>query len=87
MSGVGEVRTIVTCVPSQIQQAPCPSGMGLATTEGYIFDPAQAATVEAQNEPFDYASAAGIWTFAFTFVVGLYLVSKSAGLILDRIRK
>jgi hypothetical protein len=89
MSGsqVGTVQTLVVCVPSQVEQAPCPSGMGLMTVQGYVIDPAQASSIDAQNEPFDYAAAAGIWAMAFTFVVGLYLVTKSAGVILERIRK
>lgn len=38
-------------------------------------------------EPFDYSTAGAIWSMAFTFVLGLYLVSKSAGTILSMIRK
>jgi hypothetical protein len=87
MSGIGEVKTVVICVPSQVQQVPCPSGMGLSTAQGYIIDPAQAASIDAQNAPFDYTLAAGFWAMAFTFVVGLHLVTKSAGVILERIRK
>lgn len=49
MSGIGEVKTLVICVPSQVQQVPCPSGMGLSTAQGYIIDPAQAASIDAQN--------------------------------------
>ena len=89
MSGsqVGTVQTLVVCVPSQVEQAPCPSGMGLTTVQGYIIDPAQASSIDAQNAPFDYAVAAGFWAMAFTFVVGLHLVTKSAGVIVERIRK
>ena len=89
MSGsqVGTVQTLVVCVPSQVEQAPCPSGEGLTTVQGYIIDPSQAASIDAQNAPFDYTVAAGFWAMAFTFVVGLYLVTKSAGVILERIRK
>lgn len=83
---VGTVQTLVVCVPSQVEQAPCPAGMGLATVQGYIIDPSQAASIDAQNEPFDYAVAASIWGMAFTFVVGLYLVSKASGVILNRIK-
>lgn len=54
--------------------------------QGYLIDPTSAASIEAQNAPFDYAVAATIWGFAFTFVVGLYLVSRSAGAILGAIR-
>jgi hypothetical protein len=38
-------------------------------------------------QPFDYSHASSIWSMAFTFVVGLYLVSKKAGLILEFVRR
>ena len=60
--------------------------MAVATVQAYIIDPSQASNIEAQNEPFDYAVAGQIWGLAFTFVFGLYLVSKSAGVILNRIK-
>jgi hypothetical protein len=43
-----------------------------------VIDPTQAATIDAQNAPFDYVQAGAIWSLGFTFVVGLYVVSKSA---------
>lgn len=82
----GSNQTIVVCMPSAFAQAPCPAGMAVATVQGYVIDPSQAASIEAQNAPFDYALAAGFWSLGFTFVVGLYLVSKSAGTILNAIR-
>ncbi|MCE3261581.1 MAG: hypothetical protein K0R43_660 [Pseudoduganella sp.] len=60
--------------------------MAPAVVQGYIIDPTQAANVDAQNEPFDYAVAAQFWGMAFTFVVALHLVSKSAGIVLQRIK-
>jgi len=60
--------------------------MAPATFSAYLIDPAQAANINAQNAPFDYSVAATIWGFAFTFVVGLYLVSRSAGAIIGAIR-
>lgn len=83
---IGSTQTIVVCVPSAFAQAPCPAGQAVTTIQAYIIDPSQAASVEAQNAPFDYALAAGFWSIGFTFVVGLYLVSKSAGAILNAIR-
>ena len=82
----GSVQTIVICAPSAFAQAPCPAGMAVTTVQGYLIDPSQASNIEAQNGPFDYALAAQFWGMAFTFVVGLYLVSKSAGVILNRIK-
>jgi hypothetical protein len=84
---IGSIQTIVVCVPSAFAQAPCPTGQAVTTIQAYVIDPAQAASVEAQNAPFDYSLAAGMWTLGFTFVVGLYLVTKSAGTILLMIRK
>lgn len=83
---IGSIQTVVVCVPSDSPQLPCPSGQAMATVQGYMFDPANAASIEAQNGDFDYAAAAGIWGMAFTFVVGLYLVSKAAGVVLNRIK-
>lgn len=82
----GEVRSIVVCVPSQTTQSPCPSGMAISVSEAYLIAPSGAASYEAQTVPFDYAVASAIWGLAFTFVVGLFLVSKSAGTVLQRIR-
>ncbi|MEM8512323.1 hypothetical protein RCH14_001639 [Massilia sp. MP_M2] len=86
MSQIGSVQTLVVCVPAQVEQSPCPTGMALAVAQGYIIEPALATRVDAQNQPFDYSAAAGIWSMGFTFVVGLYLVSKSAGIVLHRIK-
>jgi len=83
----GSVQTILICVPSTFSQAPCPSGTALTTTQAYVIDPTQAATIDAQNAPFDYVQAGAIWSLGFTFVVGLYVVSKSAGAIINLIRK
>lgn len=83
----GTVQTIVICVPSGFPQAPCPTGQAVSTVQAYVIDAAQGANIEAQFAPFDYAIASGIFGMAFSFVVGLYLVSKSAGVILQRIRR
>ena len=82
----GSVQTILVCVPSAFAQPPCPAGMAVTAVQGYVIDPSQASNIEAQNEPFDYAVAAQIWGMAFTFVVALYLVTKSTGIILNRIK-
>lgn len=83
---VGSQHTLIICADSQMPQAPCPSGMAPATMLGYVINPAQGPSIEAQNAPFDYAVAAQIWGMAFTFIVALYLVSKSAGAILSAIK-
>lgn len=83
---VGSIQTILVCGTAASSQAPCPEGMAVTMMQAYVIDSSQAASIEAQNAPFDYAYAAGIWSMAFTFVVALYLMSKSAGTILNAIR-
>lgn len=83
----GTVQTVVICTPSAFSQAPCPSGQAVATVQAYMLDPSQQASYEAATAPFDYAYASGVWALGFTTVVGLYLVSRSAGTILDFIKR
>lgn len=83
---MGTQQLVVVCGPSQASKAPCGTGMAPVTVSAYLIDPTQASNIEAQNQPFDYAAAAAVWGLAFTFVIGLYLVSKSAGVILAAIR-
>lgn len=86
MSQVGSEQTLVICVPTQGRGAPCPAGMAPATMSAYVISPSQAASFEAQNAPFDYGVASQIWGVAFTFVLTLYLVSRSAGAIVSAIK-
>lgn len=87
----GSVQTIVVCVQSSnntvLAQAPCPSGNTLTTVNGYVLDVSQQASYEASIAPFDYAFAAGVWAFSFSFVLALFLVSKSFGTVLATIRR
>jgi roadblock/LC7 domain-containing protein len=36
---------------------------------------------------FDYTYGAGLWSIAFSMVVGLFVISRYAGVILDFIRR
>lgn len=83
---LGSTQTIIVCVPSAFPQAPCPSGMAISTVQGYVIDFSQAANIEAQFAPFDYTAATAIFGLGFTSVVGLFLVARSAGTILNFIR-
>ena len=84
---VGTIQTLVVCVPGTHTQSPCPTGMVLSTMQAYVLDSSQQSTWEAVTGPFDYSYAAGLWSLAFTMVVGLFLVSRSAGTILEFIRR
>lgn len=82
----GTVQTLLVCAPSWSTQAPCPSGQAVTVIQAYVIDPSQASNIEAQNAPFDYGYASSVWALGFTSVLGLFLVARSAGTILDRIR-
>ena len=81
------VQTIVYCVPASTTQAPCPAGMGLATTEAVLVEPSYLASVTELNAPFNYGLASAAFGFSFSFILGLYFVSKGSGYILEAIKK
>ena len=83
----GSIQTVLICAPSQTTQSPCPTGSAVVVTQAYLIDPAQATAFEAALQPFDYSVAASAFGLAFSSVVGLYLVARSAGTILNFIRR
>lgn len=91
----GTVQSVVVCVPATsptaTESAVCPSNGGQllqpVQVQAYLLDPSQQSNLEAAFEPFDYGYAAGLWSLAFTTVVGLYFVSHGIGLVLGMIRR
>jgi hypothetical protein len=91
----GSLQNVLVCVPAtsatQAESAICPSIGGQvfqpAQVQAYLLDPSQQGSLEAVFEPFDYGYAAGVWSLAFTTVVGLYFVSHGIGLVLGMIRR
>lgn len=92
---LGSVQTLVVCVPVEQPTGPeqlavCPvingQNFAPANVKAYVIDPAHAASLEAQYAPFDYGKAAEIYGFAFVTVMGLWLVAKKAGLVLNMIK-
>lgn len=86
----GTVQYVLTCSPSSSKggsQAPCPSGYSITVTQAYLLDPSQAASFDTSTAPFDYSYASGVWGLGFSSVVALYLMSRSAGTILDFIKR
>lgn len=74
-SGGGVDVAQIICVPAAVTGAPCQAGF------------APWSPVVANPVPFDYAYAGSIFAFFFCFTVALWWVSKSAGLILQAIRR
>jgi hypothetical protein len=58
----------------------------IAVVPAYVLDSSMAAGIEASLGPFDYVYAAGLWTLSFTFVVALFLVARSSGVVINFIR-
>jgi len=83
----GAVQTIVVCVPSSFAQAPCPAGQAVTTIQAYVLDVSQQASYEASTAPFDYLYASGVFSFSFSFVLGLFFLSRGFGTILAFIRR
>lgn len=83
------VQTIVYCTASGNgrTQSPCPDGKVLATIDVVTVEPSYLASVTALNAPFDYGLASSIFAFSFSFVLGLYVVSKSYGVVLSAIKR
>lgn len=87
---IGSIKSVLTCTPSAnkwLTQAPCPSGHSITVTQTYLLDPSQQTSYETLSAPFDYAYASGVWGLGFSSVVVLYLVARSAGTILDFIKR
>ena len=91
---LGSVEYVVKCVPvgsTGNSTAPCDTINGVRYApqmmQAYVIDPASQGYLDALAVPFDYIEAGAIWSFFFTFVVGLWLVAKNVGLIIEAIRK
>ena len=57
-----------------------------SVVSAYTLDSSMAASIEASLGPFDYVYAAGLWSLSFTFVVALFLVARSSGIVINFIR-
>lgn len=94
---LGTVQNVLVCVPvasdqaTALDQQVCPVAgaqyFHVQAYQGYVVDPASAGFFDGLAAPFDYAAAAGFFALAFTTVVGVWMVSASAGAILDFIRR
>lgn len=99
MSASGTLQNVVVCqdtasAPANWMQQMCPAYVKNSAVQyqkpvpvqAYLLDPSAQSTIEGALGPFDYTYAAGLWSMAFIFVVGLFLVARSAGTILNFIR-
>ena len=47
----------------------------------------QLASCSSPDVPYDYTGAGAIWAVMFTLTLSIYLISKSAGVILEAVRR
>lgn len=95
MASAGSPQTILVCVPKPTQNgqsiAPCANladvRMQPEMRQAYVIDPGQQTFMDAILDPFDYAYAGGLWTLSFSMVLGLFVVSRHAGAVLEFIRR
>jgi hypothetical protein len=94
----GALRSILVCVPvtnvqqsSLVDQQVCqPSGrtyFHLQQQQAYVLSPESAGYIDGVTQPFDYVQAAGFWGIAFTTVLTLWLVARSAGTVISILRR
>ncbi|OMW20869.1 hypothetical protein [Burkholderia pseudomallei] len=94
---VGTVQNVLLCMPvtsdqsSALDQQVCPpSGtqyFHLQTQQAYVIDPASQPFLDRLAVPFDYTAAGGFFALAFSMVVGIWMVSASAGSILSLVKR
>jgi flavin reductase (DIM6/NTAB) family NADH-FMN oxidoreductase RutF len=87
-------HTVYTCDPDgslSSSVSPCYDVNGVhsapSLVSGYLLTPVQGSSFEVMDQPFDYATASGFWMLSFTSVILLWAVSKSAGTVLNFIRR
>ncbi|MFZ6864691.1 hypothetical protein ACO0K7_18870 [Undibacterium sp. Ji67W] len=92
----GSIQTVIVCTPVTNAAPPgirtlCPDqgGQIYAPTkvQAYLLDPSQQNNIDAALGQFDYAYASGLWSLAFSMVVGLYFVSHGIGQVLGLVRR
>lgn len=61
-------------------------GSRVTAVDTFLISSSASAAFESSYGEFDYTYASGLFSVAFTMVVGLYVVSRNFGVILNFIR-
>ncbi|WP_254610397.1 hypothetical protein [Burkholderia aenigmatica] len=77
----------VTTVDQQLCPAVAGQNFHLQQQKAYVLAPESAGYIDSIAQPLDYVQAAGFWGLAFTTVISLWLVSHSAGAIVNFLRR
>lgn len=88
MAALGTLQDIVICHPLGVDASPvCPPGTALKIVSAYVLDPAAAAYIDSFATPYDYANGVAFWAWGFTTILILALVSRSAGTIIETLKR
>ncbi|MFM0301443.1 hypothetical protein PQQ99_15080 [Paraburkholderia sediminicola] len=74
-------------VDQQVCQQSGSTHFHLQQQQAYVLSPDSAGYIDSIVRPFDYAQAAGFWGVAFTTIVTLWLVARSAGAVIGVLRR
>ncbi len=55
--------------------------------QAYVVDSGSAAYIDAVSTPYDYAQGGALWAFGFAFTLGLWLVAKNIGFVLNAVKR
>ena len=53
----------------------------------YVLYPATESAIDAISAPVDYTSLGVLWAFGFSLTLGLWLVAKCAGSVIEAVRR
>ena len=90
---IGSLQYISICTPNGTRRSvgDCSNvgsvGYSPSMVQAYVLDTTAQTTFEALAKPFDYAAAASIFSFFFSFIIGCWFVSKNIGLVLSAIKR
>lgn len=55
--------------------------------QAYVIDPSASSYIDAVSTPYNYADGGALWAFGFAFTLGLWLVAKNIGLVLNAVKR
>ncbi|MNM33778.1 hypothetical protein D3C81_444120 [compost metagenome] len=84
---LGNVQTVLVCVPGQGVQGYCPDGQAQTVTQAYMIAPSESTALDLMAQPFDPSAAGAYFGFAFSSTVFVYLLSLGCGVLIQMVRR
>ncbi len=86
MAILGQIQTVIVCVPGSGDPGTCPVGSVPTVTQAYLVEPTSATSLDLMAAPFDAATAGQFFTFALVSTLFVYLFSFGVGQVIKMIR-